>query len=180
MGESNRYTISGVCFCEHILFQIYGSLPRIHVTVYVYRRLFQKLTQHAGLYTRIPYSSADVDNESFMMHSLNFPRVLLAPRIGRTTPKREGSEDCLYLNVYVPSDANHTSKLPCFLWIHGGGYEYGASNEYNASKLVTDWWFEICVIFICIIFSFLFGMIIPYNVPPPSHKLVYKPINYSL
>jgi len=86
VGESNRYTISGVCFfCEHILFQIYGSLPRIHVTVYVYRRLFQKLTQHAGLYTRIPYSSADVDNESFMMHSLNFPRVLLAPRIGRTT-----------------------------------------------------------------------------------------------
>lgn len=51
--------------------------------------------------------------------------------------KREGSEDCLYLNVYVPSDANHTSELPCFLWIHGGGYEYGASNEYNASKLVS-------------------------------------------
>ena len=95
--------------------------------------------------------------------------------------KRDGSEDCLYLNVYVPSDANHTSKLPCFLWIHGGGYEYGASNDYNAdaSKLVTDWCFEICVMFICIIFSFLFGMIIPYNVPP-SHKLVYKPINYSL
>ncbi|KAF1979270.1 alpha/beta-hydrolase [Bimuria novae-zelandiae CBS 107.79] len=30
-----------------------------------------------------------------------------------------GNEDCLYLNVYAPSNA---TNLPVFFWIHGGGY----------------------------------------------------------
>jgi para-nitrobenzyl esterase len=39
------------------------------------------------------------------------------------------SEDCLYLNVYAPADAKDTSKLPVMFWIHGGGYQGGASSE---------------------------------------------------
>ncbi len=39
------------------------------------------------------------------------------------------SEDCLYLNVYVPADATDKSKLPVMFWIHGGGYSGGASSE---------------------------------------------------
>ena len=31
----------------------------------------------------------------------------------------EGSEDCLYMNVFSPTLSN-TSKLPVFVWIHGG------------------------------------------------------------
>ncbi|KAL5420276.1 hypothetical protein PMIN03_000103 [Paraphaeosphaeria minitans] len=30
-----------------------------------------------------------------------------------------GNEDCLYLNVYAPSNS---TNLPVFFWIHGGGY----------------------------------------------------------
>ncbi|MGO9436494.1 MAG: carboxylesterase/lipase family protein [Terracidiphilus sp.] len=39
------------------------------------------------------------------------------------------SEDCLFLNVYAPADANDHSKLPVMFWIHGGGYSGGASSE---------------------------------------------------
>ena len=41
----------------------------------------------------------------------------------------EGSEDCLYLNVYAPADARRGSRLPVMFWIHGGGYAGGASSE---------------------------------------------------
>jgi para-nitrobenzyl esterase len=39
------------------------------------------------------------------------------------------SEDCLFLNVYAPSESTGKSKLPVMFWIHGGGYSGGASSE---------------------------------------------------
>jgi para-nitrobenzyl esterase len=39
------------------------------------------------------------------------------------------SEDCLFLNVYVPAGTDDKSKLPVMFWIHGGGYSGGASSE---------------------------------------------------
>ena len=44
------------------------------------------------------------------------------------------NEDCLYLNVFT---ADTKSKRPVLVWIHGGGYFDGASNDYDARKLVT-------------------------------------------
>eukprot|EP00466_Bigelowiella_natans_P008372 jgi/Bigna1/140529/aug1.56_g15237 len=49
---------------------------------------------------------------------------------------RSSSEDCLYLDVYTPRDFAHAvgrkkgEKLrPVLLWIHGGDYQYGGSND---------------------------------------------------
>ena len=47
-----------------------------------------------------------------------------------------GSEDCLYLNVFVPQGAKvKGKKLPVFFWIHGGALSVGSSNDYNPVPL---------------------------------------------
>ncbi len=38
-----------------------------------------------------------------------------------------GSEDCLYLNIWKPSTGK--SKLPVYVWIHGGGNTIGYANQ---------------------------------------------------
>jgi len=45
------------------------------------------------------------------------------------------NEDCLYLNVFTP---DVKAKLPVLVWIHGGGYVDGESDDYDASKLAKD------------------------------------------
>jgi len=45
------------------------------------------------------------------------------------------NEDCLYLNVFTPYVK---AKLPVLVWIHGGGYFDGASNDYDPTKLVNQ------------------------------------------
>jgi para-nitrobenzyl esterase len=39
------------------------------------------------------------------------------------------SEDCLYLNVFAPANADPHAKLPVMFWIHGGGYVGGSASE---------------------------------------------------
>ncbi|KAF2184008.1 alpha/beta-hydrolase [Zopfia rhizophila CBS 207.26] len=49
----------------------------------------------------------------------NYPSIPNAPFI-------PGDEDCLFLNVYAPSNA---SNLPVLVWIHGGGYGFGDGTQ---------------------------------------------------
>ncbi|KIJ43139.1 hypothetical protein M422DRAFT_60334 [Sphaerobolus stellatus SS14] len=39
------------------------------------------------------------------------------------------SEDCLFLNVYVPGSIDPTKRLPVVFWIHGGGYQVGDGSD---------------------------------------------------
>jgi hypothetical protein len=48
------------------------------------------------------------------------------------------SEDCFFLNVYVPATVQPDSPpLPVMVWIHGGGFQSGSANTYNGSYLVS-------------------------------------------
>jgi len=53
----------------------------------------------------------------------------------------DGSEDCLYLNIYTPSLPNpgllKTNVLkPVMFWIHGGGFVEGSAADYDPSPLL--------------------------------------------
>lgn len=47
------------------------------------------------------------------------------PSVGAGPWPVAGNEDCLYLNVYAPANAQN---LPVLVWIHGGGYGLGEGN----------------------------------------------------
>ena len=47
-----------------------------------------------------------------------------------------GSEDCLYLDIYIPKETIN-KKLPVMFWIHGGGNTSGLKDLYDFSKMVS-------------------------------------------
>lgn len=55
-------------------------------------------------------------------------------------PGSADSEDCLFLNVYVPADRHDDrgEPLPVLFWIHGGSNEYGEGSSYDPTPLVAQ------------------------------------------
>ncbi|GAA5513140.1 para-nitrobenzyl esterase [Deinococcus carri] len=46
-----------------------------------------------------------------------------------------GSEDCLFLNVSAPANAN---RAPVMVWIHGGSFRSGAGSDYDGRLLARE------------------------------------------
>jgi para-nitrobenzyl esterase len=65
---------------------------------------------------------------------------IVAATIGHTCTQGRAtdSEDCLFLNIYTPSTATARSKLPVFIWIHGGALVNGAGSDYDPSVMVAQ------------------------------------------
>ncbi|KAJ7058688.1 Alpha/Beta hydrolase protein [Mycena amicta] len=78
------------------------------------------------------------------------------------------SEDCLFLNVYYPTDAAGTPPkgLPVIVWIHGGGYEAGGANQFNGQDIIR--WSNRGVVIVIVqyrlgLFGFLAGQKVKKN-----------------
>ncbi len=52
-------------------------------------------------------------------------------------PRSEQSEDCLFLNVWTPANAEANASLPVLFWIHGGAFIQGsgAQPRYDGTEL---------------------------------------------
>jgi len=70
--------------------------------------------------------------------------VTRASSPGNACPQSEStapipqSEDCLFLNVWVPAKTLPGSKLPVFFWIHGGAFVFGTGGSYDPSQLAEE------------------------------------------
>jgi para-nitrobenzyl esterase len=62
------------------------------------------------------------------------PTCAQVTTLGPFAGPANSNEDCLYLNVFTPDAAK---KLPVLVWIHGGGYIDGESNDYDATRLAA-------------------------------------------
>jgi para-nitrobenzyl esterase len=59
------------------------------------------------------------------------------PQPASTAPLIQ-SEDCLFLNVYVPANEPAHARRPVFVWIHGGAFVTGSGAIYDPSAMVAD------------------------------------------
>ena len=53
-----------------------------------------------------------------------------------TNGPRSEAEDCLFINVWRPSDVSADAKLPVYAFIHGGGFINGSSNQADMTEIV--------------------------------------------
>ncbi|KAF7315710.1 Carboxylic ester hydrolase [Mycena indigotica] len=64
----------------------------------------------------------------------------LSPTNPLATRAVVADEDCLFLNVYYPSDTAGLppKDLPVLVWIHGGGYLGGQASAYNGDDILKQ------------------------------------------
>lgn len=48
------------------------------------------------------------------------------------------SEDCLYLNLWIPADIKADAKRPVMVWIHGGGFVGGSGSSIPGSQFAKQ------------------------------------------
>ncbi|RBP11973.1 para-nitrobenzyl esterase [Roseiarcus fermentans] len=55
-----------------------------------------------------------------------------------TNGPRSESEDCLFINVWRPSKTAADARLPVYVFIHGGGFINGSSNQADMTSIVEQ------------------------------------------
>ncbi len=97
------------------------------------------------IFRKIPYAAAPVGERRFAPPEpapARSARLELGKEFGDQCPQGyengsfDGSEDCLYLNVYAPAEGEN---LPVMVWIHGGAFLLGnGGGEYDPTRLVAE------------------------------------------
>ena len=78
-----------------------------------------------------------------VIDATEFKSECIQPATEGLIPNRNvsvGSEDCLYLNIYIPKNQTDLNKnqFPVMFWIHGGSNIWGSGDFYDFSKLATS------------------------------------------
>ena len=85
-----------------------------------------EVTSWDGIYNATEYGACAYQPRSFYNEE-DMPKKVFYYNEFRKGESYEYSEDCLFLNVFAPEDAEN--KLPVIIYIHGGGYTGGCGHE---------------------------------------------------
>ena len=121
------------------------KIPRTPVVVSPSGKLRGVINGDIAEFLGIPYAAAPVGNLRWMPPQPfgRWQGVLDASAFGSqcTQPGGVGTENCLFLNIYVPIKKNASKKdrrPPVMFWIHGGGLTAGAGSDYDPTPLVEQ------------------------------------------
>ncbi|KAL8575251.1 hypothetical protein ACOMHN_001797 [Nucella lapillus] len=95
------------------------------------------------IFRGIPYAEAPVGKLRFRKprKAANFSRPFEAFHFGPACPQRRAlgnmSEDCLFLNIYVPKPSSQNTSFPVMVWIHGGAFVSGEGRVLPAETLAA-------------------------------------------
>ncbi|XP_052071450.1 acetylcholinesterase-like [Mytilus californianus] len=106
------------------------------------------LSENVYEFKNIPFAKAPVDNLRFekpqpygswdnTLDARNFGPSCYQDMSGTESYLKNTniSEDCLYLNIYIPHHVSTESSKAVMVWIHGGGYSNGQTQLYDAAYL---------------------------------------------
>ena len=127
-----------------------ATAPSTRVPVHTVSGLVEGVQEHAAVvFKGIPFATPPVGERRWRPPQAPLPwtGVRMADRFSPVcmqngsyppdAPAEPMSEDCLYLNVWVPVAARR-GKLPVMVWIYGGGLENGSASTplYAGDRLV--------------------------------------------
>jgi para-nitrobenzyl esterase len=90
----------------------------------------------------IPFAAAPVGNDRWRppqplsawqgereatKYGADCPQAAFRPGAGAMSPT--SSEDCLFINIWKPANAEPAAKLPVMVWIFGGGFVFGSGSS---------------------------------------------------
>lgn len=87
-----------------------------------------QVTHWDGIYDATQYGSCSYQPRAFYNEE-DVPEKAFYFNEFRRGETYTYSEDCLFLNIWTPENADTHSKLPVLVYIHGGGYTGGCGHE---------------------------------------------------
>ncbi len=88
----------------------------------------RQVTSWEGVYDATEYGACCYQARAFYEEELNKSRYFYYKEFRRGGTFTY-SEDCLFLNIFIPENAKEGDKLPVLFYIHGGGFTGGCSHE---------------------------------------------------
>lgn len=104
--------------------------------------LNQPIKQDVVNYLGVPFAKPPLGNLRFRPPQ-KYEETWSEPRLFVKSQKdcmqgARGSEDCLYLNIFVPASASESAPVPVMFWIYGGGFTFGRVSMYDGSALAAQ------------------------------------------
>jgi len=86
------------------------------------------VTEWDGTYDATAYGNCSFQLRAFYNEEENPGKIFYYNEF-RKGESYTYDEDCLFLNIWTPEDADEMSKLPVLIYIHGGGFTGGCGHE---------------------------------------------------